>query len=541
LRAAVLAAAREHAALLARTYETRSDATGSYRFERLPEGGYRVGAYAEGYVVEVFDGGRNYAETDARLDFLARPVVRLPLRLTLPEGGPPAKAVVLAMPLDERDPSATSYTWSLQDSELRLTPGRYEINALGERVALSAGEPPSSLRSETKTVELAAGTAPAELVLVLRERLGIRGRVIFPKDGLTGLLAWVRLLPLAPGAELDLALLADARTTSFVRGDDDYAFLDLEPGRYAVGVTCGASELRAHAVVEVLEGLLDQDFELPPVDRSLYLSVRVFDPQGAPVAEPDFRFVHEWEGGNDTLGTHSLRGPDGQHLLAIPARYLDDYRAGTAGLTFALSVAARGRGAKAVELVPGQSELTVHLAAPARLALDVPGGTAAPMAGRLSVELRRTDVAAGRRAASADVGMDGACTLEGLAPGDYLLTMRISDRRGPNTSELILLAAEELRLVSGENRASVSVPALYPVSVQSLAQHAGANAFIAPAEAGRGLRRWIGADNHELDAEGRARFEYVPAGRYTVRILVGSEELARRDIEVPCGEVQLGD
>jgi len=255
LRAAVLQAAREHAELLARTYETRSDATGSYRFDRLPEGRYRIDAYAEGYVVDVVDGGGSYAEPDAALDFLARPVVRLPLRVTLPEGGPPAKAVVLAMPLDERDPSATSYTWSPQDSELRLTPGRYEINALGERVALSAGEPPSSLRSETKTVEL---------------------------------------------------------------------------------------------------------------------------------------------------------------------------------------------------------------------------------------------------------------------------------------------AAEELRLVAGENRASVAVPTLYPVSVKSLAEHACANAFIAPVEGARGLRLWIGADNHELDADGRARFEYVPAGRYTVRILVGSEEHARRDIVVPCGELQLG-
>jgi len=124
-----------------------------------------------------------------KIDFLARPLARLPLSVFLPDGTVPQRAQI-QWRRDGEDvpPQKHLASWSLQRRILDLRPGTYVLRA-------TCGEL-EELRSVEVSVLAKPGSSNEEIVLRLEKRLGITGRVLFPKGvfnaapGTTGNMGW---------------------------------------------------------------------------------------------------------------------------------------------------------------------------------------------------------------------------------------------------------------------------------------------------------------------------------------------------------------
>jgi hypothetical protein len=524
LEEVVRRAVERHVRERSNTYEALSGADGSYRVAGLPEANWRVAAYLEGYALEAV--GDTYdIPTGSVVDYHAAPVLEVPVRIVGTGGRSVSEAdLVLERHLGGHTREET-VRWSADEPTVRMLPGRYEVRAVAGLREDRGSEPVS--------ITLEAGERPEELLLTLRDRLGIRGRVLDgPGERVEGQSMMARLLPLAPGQELDLERLGNADRTEWVRSSRTFAFLDLEPGTYAVGASWGwSAPVAVHQVVEVVDGIVELDLQLPSIDEQEFLRVRVLDGQGANVPGVNFQFRHERGGGSSSSGLQPLTTASGEYLLSVPRGTREAYFAGTEGHSFQLQVTAGSTGAATVDLAAGQLDLTVSLATPARLEVTVAGYGGSGYEGRLDVSASpvggRTTFSRGEA-----LSAEGVKLIEGLEPGDYRVVLRLRPKGEGSFGWGKEIAATDLTLVPGENLATLAIPSLHSFRVLSGDAKEGANLSL---RAVGDASDFTSYHRTEFDADGVALFEEIPAGDY---VLSGSfAGGSTMEIRVPTGDV----
>jgi hypothetical protein len=523
--------------------ETTSDGQGAYELPELREGRWTVQAWSDGWTLEAL--GDTTVMPDATLDFSAAPVVRVEVAVLLPDGSPAPGAAIQVKRRSDRNPRRTE-AWSRATPLVALTSGEWELKA-------TLGDPdqgpswPEYLASKPLLVSLASGVEPPACTLRLEGAPGIRGEIRdlgrTPRRQLV-----VKYQALAAGATPDLKAMARAQDNTQVWVNNGrYAFKDLAPGRYLVGASRGWNErIAAHAVVEVGQGMVVQDLEIPALDPRWCVVVRAKDPAGRPLDDVTFT-VQAVRGGQGLGGGNAAteRQLDGSYWVPLDrfdnqywdgnaqADELDLTKSWPSDLKVTLWCWSARYGSKSAEIASSTRTLELLFGEPAMLVAAVAGYAESGYAGRLSLSIERIDPGGSNNywgGGDDKVGSDGTQKLGPVEPGAWRLSLWVQ-QRGGNQWERTLGSTIDVTLAPGENRASIALPALHTLIVEVPGAPRTSVQLNPSGNAPRG--RSFNNGQRQTDASGRVTFEDVPAGEYVVTLRGGSGGTMK--VTVPAG------
>lgn len=540
------AAGRRHAARLRRLQreqvEARTGSDGAYSLTRLMGGTHAVVAYREGYAIEpigprvnrhhgsrflqpggVPPGYVAWALPAVRVDFIARPIVAVPVALTLPDGSPPSRAW-----LSVSGTRQEHEWWTLADPVLRVLSGRYEITA-NAQFPNATDHDRREYRSDAVPLEVVVGRRTPPLSIALLERTVLAGRL----DGLSpdpSQLAWVRALSLAEGGRSDASALMQSRHHAWVRGDQPvFRIENLEPGEYLVGVglSGGGTPQNAHAVT-LRPGLNVADFSVTGSVESAQLRVLAIGPDGRPLGDVQF-----WVTGGTRGQPHPIRvnrDADGAFVLGFASGSLDTTRAGEddGAPPTPLRLHARSslHGERSVVVSDARETVTVVFQAAAYLEVHAPGYRGSVLEGHCGISVWSPDELAGldaeqpRRARRwgwqgyYTFDQDDRARIGPLSPGAYTAVLWVApwgDRVSAGTA--IEATRHPIALGSGTQVVTLALPLVHALTVVVEGASEGENVGLNPIDAGpddnfRG-ETWIG-----VDAQGRGTIHGLPPGRY---------------------------
>jgi len=521
----------EHAETRAGMYETRTDETGAYRFDELRGASWQLDAYQSGYVLEPVSSSR--VHLNERLDFTAWEVITVPVTIDAPADTPASSAILLCRSLDRR--IVTSYRWTPAEPFVRLAPGSYEIEALSEEALEGFDRFGSALQSSpAQRLVLTTGVTPRALHFDLKDRAGIHGIVYPPGDGVVQRSPRLHLLRLAPEEEPDLNALSRSRQTEFIRAGVRYSFLDLEPGRYVLGVVNEqGGPVLEHAVVEVGEGLTRYDLTLPPLDSTGCLQVHASAPDGGAVGELSFILEHRESRRPSSRHIQPLRNREGTFFLELPDKIRELYFSDTPEGTFSLRVHHSKYGTFTESLLPGQRELTLNLDPPGILEVGIARYRGSGYEGRLDILVERVEPDSTERSpvsAREPITAAGVRRFSKLRPGRYCLSLELKGpgrvrRFGPGTTI-------EVKVEEGLNLATLEIPELHSFDVTWPEGEEGTSFYLDRLDAEQRQAKWMYA---VLRVGGVASFEEIPVGSYLLSTRTGEKKQMR--IDVPCGDI----
>ncbi len=532
LEEAVRRAAESFREKRASNQELPTDANGAYKFEGLPERTWIVSAYLPGYLLKATGNARNVS-IGSEVSFTGMPVLSVPTTLSGPNGAVVEEATLEVKQVGWRY-AAKRYKWTCEEPVLLLAPGEYTVTAYAEG---NGRVEQARLASEAQEVYLATSSPFQPLHFDLRARLGIRG-VLRPAKGDPPVESYyVHLMELAPEQELDLKLLAKSGTGKSVRPGSEYTFLELNQGRYAVGLSRSPGfPVLHHVILEVVDRVVRADLDIPPLDRSRYLKVRVLDDAGASVTAVKFNLSHDKETGYSFRTTAAIEERDGTYLVHVSEELADLYW-GKSGMgeTFELRLTHDKYGSRTEKLAPAQAQLTVTLSQPGTITATVAGYQGSGYEGRLSVSAKRTgddpyaSLFMGR--SNSKVAANGTQVLEGLEPGVYDVSL-LSSSKGDGQSFLRASSLQTVRLevFAGDNTVQLSIPTLYSLRVHWPDGKPGTDLYLSDPHGERMFGSMLSA---RLDANGYGTWDDLKAGQYL--LTAGSEQM---EIRVPCAEVE---
>lgn len=273
----------------ARLYTAVTDAQGSFTIANLPEDSYWLTAHRDGFRIE---GPRNRAAAGDVIKFAARRIFPVPVQVLMPDGQLATDAIILfgdgSIPSTRLGP----YKWSCQDPILWLPEGDLMIAAVQQPFGTGWRLSPdrASCASPRTTVRVDEGEREHPVTLKLAYRNGIRGRVA---AGTNADLHWgieVYMLPWEEEREIDLDELRYEGEKSSVRPGDEYAFGDLAPGRYLVGIGRHSGHIEAHELIDVRDGYVVKHWVVPEPGPPRCIEVRLHEPSGEAVTGAEYFF-----------------------------------------------------------------------------------------------------------------------------------------------------------------------------------------------------------------------------------------------------------
>ena len=448
---------------------------GRVRIEGLGPGRHYLRAFRKDWEIKRAPGQEHFVVPDASVEFLAARVYRIDVDVLLPDGSRPPHA---QFQVSGAKMSRGAW-WTPASPVLDFGAGRYKLTvSAGNRLEYQA---------DAKEIIVAPDTVPERLVFRLRARYGFRGRVRLPEElsvrDVDVRLLWTRFEGEPPDRSSFVASHRGAHL-------DDGAFtvLDLEPGRYLLGLALANSVITRTWTVDLGHDVMDLELVVPPLDRAEHVHVRVFAHDGRPAPETEVQLAHTAEDGTLAMGSRGLPLKDGSFL--IRRTDWDTDRLGPVS-GYRETVRAKGPwGSAEADVFEGSALL--HLAEPLRLTVVVEGYDASPLKGRLRCSVPRAGV-------WADELAEGGRSREYvMQPGTVLVRLELSS--GP--LEAIPNARRAVALPSGPATLAVPVPRLHRLVVR-----AREKVLL------QGDDFWLQRAPGE---DGRARFEELPAGRYTV-------------------------
>jgi hypothetical protein len=430
-----------HDAILRELWRRRSrglattGADGRYEMRVLATVSYRLYAFHERYTVEPASRDSECAAGSV-VDFRARIVVSARVEVRMPDGTLAKTAWLRWRGLD----SDGYVAWEPQKARVRLPPGPCWVKAQAWA--------PDPLQSDE--VKHALGTV---LVLHLRGRRVLKARLVLPEGlAMPGSVEY-RLRCLADSDEPDPASLRQDRTAqeghSSVPGQA--LWFDLAPGRYLVVAFLGGSRF-AHAVVEVGDGPVDVDLQVPDPAADPHVTVKLLGPDGGFVTGRAWFRLWTQSGSRPRYhGTETLRRKDGSWMLLLKDIDVQG------GAILGIGTDEYGFVERPID-VANAGSITVHFVAPARARLRVEGYAGSGLAGRLAGGLVGGRASRRLRLISAD----GTCELAAVQPGDYGLQLILRDRDGKSWP----IAQRRVVLEAGVHEHTMAVPVLQTLRVR---------------------------------------------------------------------------
>ena len=297
-------------------------------------------------------------------------------------------------------------------------------------------------------------------------------------------------------------------------------------GRLVLGVVLG------------LAGITQCNIEVPPIDPDDYVVIHVYGPDGEPLGDVRFRFIHRsGNGSSSSSGMSAMHGEGGAYYFAIPDGSRKAYYSATEGDdVFTLAVHHEEHGDASASLARGQSEVEFRFAVAAQLEVTVAGYVGSSVQGRVDVVATPAGEPSRHYGYSNDaIGLDGVKRFDALAPGDYVLRLVLRSDTGRRSFSTGTIGTLQVVLGAGANTARMAIPPLYPLDVIVPGGREGASVQVSRREGNEPIP-WGSSWHAKCDAQGRAHFDEVPAGSYRLNIW-GGEQKGQMRIEVPAGDV----
>jgi hypothetical protein len=478
--------------------ETTTDEAGRFTLTGIADATYYVAAFLEGHDVRARGEGHESAGPDDVVVFIATAITYLDLAVLLPDGALAERAKITCA----RARSAfdivptTTVSWTCRDPVLQLEPGAWRLTAAGGR----DGE----LRSDETKVVIEAGVAPEAVTLRLEARPGLCGRLVFP-PGHPDLEARVHALRVAPGAEVPDRRVLEEGEDRWLGSNINaaYSYVDLEPGTWIVVVSMGKNRVVGRAVLEVTDGMVVRDFEVPPPEPGDFLILRVEAPDGTLLRDVSIDTGYVCRRYSSAGGGEATLLPDGTYRVqhhAVESERLEE------GGTYVVEVQSREYGTVSAKYDADETRtLTVRLEDPATLEVRLTGYVGSPHEGSIWLGLSRAQ-GGGIRENLATPDAEGRYEFGPRPPGEYVL--RVGVKEGPRA---LWVKKVPLKLAAGANVVTVAVPPLHELTV--IVDGLGEAAQIGLCLEGGDVNLWIPG---KTPTDGRVRFERLPAGRYVV-------------------------
>jgi hypothetical protein len=305
----------------------------------------------------------------------------------------------------------------------------------------------------------------------------------------------------------------------------DYAFhfWDLSPGAYVIAASRIRGQVEVERRVEVRDAVVSIDLELPPLDPSRYLVLRVSGPDGQPLRDlADVRSGFESGAGATAVADPWIQRADGSVLVLGDRVWAGE---GTAGQHF-LDVLSASHGSRRLWYERGAEppgELAVVFAAPATVDVALSDLAECPYRDRLGVILERAPGAHAYVPVIDGLDEKGRVRFGPAQPGAH--TIHFTLRTESEAHEVHHVPIEA---ASGANRVELPVPRLHALEVVVDQPPAGrARILVRKLHEDHGF-----TDSAWAEAGGRTNFEGLPAGEYGVRLSAPGAPPERR-VRVP--------
>jgi hypothetical protein len=496
------------------TREAYTDENGAYVITGLRETSrYDIDAYKENWEIDTAPGGHRHDElAGSVIDLVGKPVVVLPVSIELADGGEPFKARVEW----QRDSRSGSERWYPHEPMIKLRPGAYTLR-------VKAGDE-HEFASDPQEITLSLSEPPPPVSFVIGPRIGVRGMVLFP-EGEAPEYASVYMAKCSREESPDDRDLLSSNLRDYAyRGNAfKYDFKDVEPGSYLLGVSRSRRRIDYSELVEVGGELVRHDLRVPPLQPDEYLVLWVKAPDGSFTNDLQASISNSW-----SLGT-ALKKKDGSLLLPLDPERVN---AAQGPPTSTLTVYSSKLGRKSVEITRDQREVTVEFGEPAFLEVTVGGYRGSGLENQLALYMKRVEapggtpgrmIWGGSSGRSRAIDSDGRQTFGPIEPGDYdiLLTLNRSGRGAAKISQL------QVALVVGENRATMDLPRLYSLTVETNLSP-GTSIRLQSAESDSPAYR----DVARVEETGSVVFEHVPAGNYKLFAYAGGRAV-QMEVSIP--------
>ena len=530
-----------HYQALADQRETTSDETGGWHLDALQEGDWRVSAGKSGFALSTT---RDVVKPDAVVDFHATLVVRVPVAVRLADGTTPDEVSIVFV--GDRRMGRRNEAWRSETPWLALEPGSYELKAtLGD---LETGPPwPGFLSSESQRVNVRTDAPPPELTFALKGSPGITGHVkLAPTDVEDSLN--VKLLPLQSGKEADLAQLVGSNKQARVDPREGvYAFKDLSPGRYLVGVVRGwQAPLVARAEVVVVDSMVTQDFVVPALEKGDCIVAKVIAPDGLPLDKVDFVLVYHArnEGQNDNEWSNSVfaaRRGLGVYWVVPPHGDGTGEQFPPANVRYELEARSAQYGSRRVDVSGPGADVEIRFGEPASLVVTIPGYVGSGFEGRVRLNVEKQNSNPGGRSwydgNDNPLGSEGKQTFGPLESGPVRIAMTIQSENN-SWWQAARVGQLDLTLHPGENSVLFPIPALYSVVIE-VPGGANGNVQLQRRDKGGAVNdgEFDGGGTYgQIDAQGHCTFSGLAAGDYVAQVWTEKVQ-GTMNLRVPCGAV----
>jgi hypothetical protein len=502
--------------------DVRTDASGQFRFDGLdPDRKYFVRAAAEGHKVALPQaGGEFHGAPGSVVDFIATPVIRLPIAVAFEDGTVPELAMVDAW--REGGQFFHSVPWTAEKSEIEVVAGLLRLSA-----SLPNRE---DLTSEPLLIDAPMrDSAKLPIKLTLRPRLRIRGRLIYPA-GDVPMAVRVSAVPMRAEQTIPDEAFAQAPLQTWIadRNADFSVEGEVAKGKYAIAV------LRNEAVVarteaEVTSGTTWVEVTMPPLAKADFVVVKVMNPRGELL-----RDVGVWD---SQIGENGIPRSDGTYWMARRrSKGTAEERQPLDQST--LNISSMVYGNLNIDYSPAtSSEVTAQYEESATLIVDVAGYAGSRFEGKLSVSMRIDhpvkraghkggfwdgESFGGRRSRESD----GKWTFAGLQPVAVEILLYVNAQ-----NSTIVVEEIKKQLVSGTNQVTFSLPVLHAVVID-IGEVASDAISLAPRGPARDGSYIFGM----ADASGRATFE-VLAGDYIASRNSETDEYCSTLFSVPTSDL----
>ncbi|MFT5080956.1 MAG: protocatechuate 3,4-dioxygenase beta subunit [Planctomycetota bacterium] len=524
-----------------------TNSNGKFRLSGLTDGRYRVSAYKEGWVLSA-NGARECFPGD-ELTFRAMRVSPLTLNVTLPDGTK-AESAIVEISYGRNSEEAI---WTPEEPTLRLSSPRLQLRVFAGMLETREyqRDTKSLYRSEQMTID-AEALAGATLEVVLEARPGIQGKLTKSWTGLDT--SQVMIATLESEADFKPEGPHKGRQTTAVQSGE-FLFLDLEEGLYVVGIQDGRSsktELVNHQFVQVTDGLVQVDLDVPTPDSSEHLLLYCLDPKGQPHSGVSLRSKASWEGGSDNNGLRPKTAPDGAYWVRKDSLGMPDYNAWSVRGKIVLTATSQLYGTQTLELTGAVGEATINFTDPVSLTVNVAGYADLEYKDEVSVNVMAQDsqgnysseVASSnnnrRGNNSPSFTKAGDIKFTSIAPGTYEVQLRKGGRWGGGD----IMDQITITLGSSDSSVQLTPPRLHDfvvyapgladrtylilTPVSSNADNSNDNFF-----GGMGYYGGSSGTNARLDSTKRAVFKNLKPGMYTLKNGWSGEGV---EVTVPGGE-----
>ncbi len=491
------------------TREGLSAEDGAYRIEGLIDAEYWLVPPEKGWTFQPRGGGGRGGRFRAGdvVDILATPTAEVDLTVLLPDGSPPKEATLWG---DIPGGGRTGSSWTPGGGPVSLPVGRHEVH-------VTAGDQ-QEFRSDPTPLELKEGAPPLPLVVSLRGRPGVRGRIEFA-PGEEWPWMQVALARRLPGDLPDAAAIRNAALkTASAHAHDGFrfSFPDLPAGRYVLAAAPNDAPAAAVQEVEVTSAMVDCVLRMPPLPREAYILATLRGPEGIPVGDAQFTIGYQGKRGSSTNGANVLQRPDGSRWLLIPesVRRRGDEQEGGEWWVQATS---RTHGTQRASFAPGPApEVSFLFAEPATVVLRIQGYAGSALEGRVAATLQPASadgamIHSGRDNENVPDG-DGRRTLTAVQPGEYEVVIT------PAQNPWDVLAASPVSVRSGTQEIVVPLPALHSLVVTggSGQVHASQRSDSSGGGPVGGRRQRRISRSAQVGANGIAVLDLLPEGEYSV-------------------------